>query len=319
MSKNILVLGASGFIAGHLIDSLLADNHIIHTASSKPLTRHTNTKHYIGNLTDQHFVTMLFRQAVYDEVYMLASVNGGSNYINAGTYDADIMSDSMLMTIHVAKCCVEYKAKCLFFPSSACVHSSNTDNNTNNTDITDKYCENEYGWTKLFTERMLMAFKNQYGLKVRIARLYNIVGEYAVWQGGLEKAHAALARKVAMAEDGGTIDIVGDGQQLRSFLHAKDCVKAMRMMMMSDCEEILNIGSDEAISINDYVKLLSVISNKSIHINYIDGPTGIKERRCDVSKIKMLLGWERTYSLYDTTRMTYDYIVGELKKRTDAL
>ena len=307
--KNVLVLGASGFIAGHMIEFLLAEGCCVYTASNKPLSRPFVTHHSIGDLTDRSFVESVFAKKQFDEVFCFATHTGGATYMNSKIHDADIMSQSVLINVHVAQCCVKYKAKKLFFPSSACVYPSHSLGRE--TDAYPVQCDNNYSFEKLFSERMYQSFKVQYGLNVKIARFDSIVGEYAAFRGGREKAHAELARKVAMANDGDTIDIIGNGEQVRTFLYVKDCVAAVRIMMDSDCDEIVNIGSEEPITIHDYVHLLMDISNKILHINHVPGHTGVQERRCDITKMKKL-GWSPTTSLRNATQKTFDWINSEL-------
>lgn len=332
--KYILVCGAGGFIGGHLVTTLVNDGFIVYGVDLKypEFKKSDAQKFIIADLTRLDAVEEVFKAAPkgFDQVYQLAADMGGATYINSGEHDADVMSNSVTINVNVARCCVKYKANRLFFPSSACVYpQTSKDSSTCREDeVYPARPENEYGWEKLFTERMLKSYQRQHGLSVRIARFHSIVGEHAAWRGGKEKAHSALARKVAMAVgqtsglgntkidvEGDTIDVIGDGKQLRTFLHVSDCIAGIRKLMASDCEEIMNIGSDETITIIDYVGLLKKISGKALNVRFIPGPTGVKERRCDSTKARRLLNWNPLVSLEDATRSTYNWIVEQLDLR----
>lgn len=312
MGKVSLVLGAGGFIGGHLVDKLISEGCAtygadLHLGNSRAIMR-------LGDLRSQSFVDELFASIPkLEDVYQLAADMGGATYINCGLHDADVMSNSVSINVNVAKACVKYGVKRLFFSSSACVYRSIDDSATcREDDVYPAFPDNEYGWEKLFTERMLLNFQRQHGLTVRIARFHSIVGDRAQWTGGKEKAHSALARKVVMANDGDEIEVIGDGTQLRTFLYVRDCVNGIRTLMESDCSEPINIGSDVTISINEYVQLLQRISGKTLRIRHVPGPTGVRQRYCDISKAKNLIAWQPTVSLNDATRITYDWICDQL-------
>ena len=323
--KKALVLGAGGFIGGHLIISLVNDGYKVYGADLKfPEFRGTVAyKFFKGDLTNNNFVEEIFNiePTGFDEVYQLAADMGGATYINCGTHDADVVSNSVMINVNITRACVKFQAKRLFFSSSACVYPATSKDSATccEKDVYPAEPDNEYGWEKLFTERMLKSYQRQYGLVVRIARFHSIVGDYSTWRGGREKAHSALARKVAMAEENGTIDIIGDGKQLRTFLYVSDCIIGIRKLMASDCDEIVNIGSDEIISIYDYVQLLIKISGKNLNTRFISGPTGIKERQCDLTKVKSCINWQPSVSLEIATKITYEWIINELKKRQNIL
>ena len=268
----------------------------------------------IGDLREASFVDALFASIPgLEDVYQLAADMGGATYINCGLHDADVMSNSVSINVNVARACVKYGVKRLFFSSSACVYRAIEDTaRCREEDAYPAFPDNEYGWEKLFTERMLRNFQRQHGLIVRIARFHSIVGDRSQWTGGKEKAHSALARKVAMARDGEEIEVIGDGTQLRTFLYVKDCVAGIRTLMDSECEEPLNIGSDVTISIDDYVRLLQTISGKSLRIRHVPGPTGVLQRYCDISQAKQRIGWAPTVSLEEATRITYEWICEQL-------
>jgi nucleoside-diphosphate-sugar epimerase len=239
---------------------------------------------------------------------------GGATYINGGDNDANVVSNSVIINANVAKLCVETKVKTLFFASSACVYRSINNHTTCiENEVYPSFPDNEYGWEKLFSERMYQSFSRNFGLNIRIARFHSIVGPNATWNGGKEKAHSALARKVALCDDNGIIDVIGDGSQKRTFLHVNDCIDAIILLINSNIEEPLNIGSNHLVTINEYLEMLSQISGKNFKINYIDGPTGVYFRECPIDKIKSLLGWSPKYDLLKTTKSTYDWISNQIK------
>ena len=249
-------------------------------------------------------------------MYQLAADMGGATYINCGTFDGSVMSNSVTINSNVLRCATNYGVGTIFFASSACVYPHNSDSvaSCNENDAYPSFPDNEYGWEKLFSERMYKGFERQYNIKVRIARFHSIVGDYSVCFGDRSKAHSALALKVAMVENGGTIEVIGDGEQIRTFLYVKDCIKAVRILMQSDITSVINIGSDNCVSINNYIDMLKKISNKNFNIKYIDGPTGVKFRYCDISLIKKSLNWEPTTNLEESTKITYNFILKQLQK-----
>ena len=317
--KKALVLGGNGFIGGHLIKNLMDDGYFVCSIDirQKKFDCFTPSLFIKGDLRDINFTKKIFNiENGYDEVYQLAADMGGATYINCGTHDASVMTNSILINVNVAKCCVEFNIKKLFFSSSACVYSSDvTDTASCEEDsVYPAFPDNEYGWEKLFSERMYKSYYRQYGLNVRIARFHSIVGDYSVYKSDRSKAHSAIAYKIAMVNEGGTIDIIGDGKQTRAFLYVKDCITAVRKLMDSDCTEVLNIGSDVSISINDYIDILKKISGKNFFINYIEGSTGVKYRKCDISKALKCIDWKPYYSIIDSASITYNWIVSYINR-----
>jgi GDP-D-mannose 3', 5'-epimerase len=322
LRKNALVLGSSGFIGGHLVKELVEDGYNVVGVDIRPI-RYDIFKPTVflkGDLREISFVESLFTM-YYDEVFQLAADMGGATYINCGTYDGSVMSNSVIINSNVAKCCAKHNVGKLFFASSACVypHSDDSIATCKEEDAYPAFPDNEYGWEKLFSERMYKGFERQYKLNIIIARFHSIVGDYAVWDNDRSKAHSAIALKIAQVSENGTIEIIGDGNQIRTFLYVKDCIKAIRTLMKINCKEILNIGSDVCVTINDYIDILRRISGKKFNIKYIDGPTGVKFRYCNIDCIKKVCDWQPETSFEESAKITYEYISNELDKRQNIL
>jgi len=318
--KRVLVLGSSGFIGGHLVKTLIDDGCYVVGSDIRNISYDIFTPNEFkqGDLRCKEFVEALFNITErFDEVYQLAADMGGATYINCGNFDGSVMSNSVVINSNVAKCASKYNVGKIFFASSACVypHNDNDVASCNEDDAYPSFPDNEYGWEKLFSERMYKGFERQYGLNVRIARFHSIVGDYSVCFGDRSKAHSALALKVALVEENGTIEVIGDGQQIRTFLYVKDCIKGIRALMNSDCKKVLNIGSDNCVTINEYINILQKISGKSFNIKYIDGPTGVKFRYCSIENIKKECNWQPETSLEDASKTTYDFILEQLEKQ----
>jgi nucleoside-diphosphate-sugar epimerase len=249
----------------------------------------------------------------YDEVYQLAADMGGAGFVFTGDNDADIMHNSALININVAKMCVYHKIPKLFYSSSACIYPERNQLDPDNPNCAEDSAypadpDSEYGWEKIFSERLYTAFHRNYGLDIRIARLHNIFGPEGTWKGGREKAPAALCRKVAEAEEGSSIDVWGDGLQTRSFLYIDECIEGIQRLMESKHKEPINIGSEEMIAINDLAKMAINISGKDISIQNVPGPEGVRGRNSDNKLIKKILGWEPTFPLEHGLKITYDWI-----------
>jgi nucleoside-diphosphate-sugar epimerase len=251
------------------------------------------------------------------EVYQLAADMGGAGYIFTGDHDANVMHNSAMINLHVAKRATEIKAK-VFFSSSACMYPAHNQLDPNNPNCAEDSAypanpDSEYGWEKLFSERMYLAFQRNHGLDVRIARFHNVFGPQGSWNNGKEKAPAAVCRKVAEAEDGGDIDIWGDGEQTRSFLYIDECLDGVRLLM--DAPKSLppiNIGSDEMVTINELVAIVASIADKKIKIKHIPGPLGVRGRCSDNRMISSLLNWQPDYPLEKGLIKTYDWIYSQV-------
>lgn len=252
-----------------------------------------------------------------DIVYQLAADMGGAGYIFTGANDANVMHNSATINLNVADIASKNKQK-VFYSSSACMYPSHNQEDPNNPNCAEDSAypanpDSEYGWEKLFSERLYLAFHRNYGLDVRIARFHNIFGPESTWDGGREKAPAALCRKVAKCDDGGTIEVWGDGTQTRSFLYIDECIDGMFHLMDSDFMGPVNIGSDEMISINDLAKMVIGMSGKNINLVNIPGPVGVMGRNSDNRLIKEKLGWAPTMKLADGMALTYEWIKNQIK------
>jgi nucleoside-diphosphate-sugar epimerase len=269
-------------------------------------------------LRDPQVCARLFDRPI-DEVYQLAADMGGAGYIFTGEHDADVMHNSALINLNMAKLCVEHKVKKVFYSSSACIYPAYNQQDPNNPKCSEDSAypampDSEYGWEKLFSERLYLAFMRNYGLNVRIARLHNIFGPQGTWRGGREKAPAAICRKVAMAKDGGEIEIWGDGNQTRSFLYIDECVEGIRRLMESDFPGPVNIGSEEMVTINQLVDMVCEIAGKRLKKRHdLTKPQGVRGRNSDNRLIREKLGWAPSMPLEEGLRRTYAWIEQQVR------
>jgi len=323
-SKKIcVVFGAGGFIGGQMCLRLKNDGHNVIGVDIKKhdfLDMDKLIDHFIlADLRDINAVRSVIPNDV-DMLFQFAADMGGMLYLGSGLYDADVMSDNILMNVNTAKVAVEKKVKKLFYSSSACVYPEYNQMDPQNPKCPEHSVypaepDTEYGWEKLFSERLYKSFGRQYNLNVRIGRFHNIFGDYGTYDGGKEKAPAALCRKIAKVDEkNDTIDLVGDGKQTRSFLYVSDCIDAILLLMDSDHTEPINIGSDKMIAIKDLALLIAEISGKKININHIDGPQGVRGRNSDNTIIRKVLNWEPKLTLKQGLEKTYEWIHQELSK-----
>ena len=318
--KKVLVLGGGGFIGGHLSKRLKEDGCFVRSVDIKKHEYFNESEFchefFKGDLRDVKFVERVLDSPdhdSFDEVYQLAADMGGAGYINTGDNDADVVHNSMMINLNVLNVGTKLKVKKFFFASSACVYNEHNQLNPDSPICEESsaypaYPDSEYGWEKLFSERLYSTFKRNYGVDVRIARFHNVFGPYGTYDGGKEKAPAAICRKVASANENDTIEIWGDGKQTRSFLYIDECVDAVIKLMDSDFDKPINIGSEEMISINDLAKLVIDISGKNIKIKNIPGPQGVRGRNSDNRLIKNVLKWEPTQPLSEGIIKTYKWI-----------
>jgi nucleoside-diphosphate-sugar epimerase len=318
--KTAVVLGGGGFIGGHLAKRLKSEGYWVRCVDIKP---HEYFAHpdicdefIVGDLRNPNLVkTCLLTPDVVgvDEVYQLAADMGGAGYLFTGENDANVMHNSTLINLNVLKVCSEYGIKKVLYTSSACVYPeyNQMDENTPSCVEDSVYPaepDSEYGWEKLYGERLYLSFRKNYGIDTKIARLHNIFGPMGTYDGGKEKAPAAICRKVVKAGDGDFIEVWGDGKQTRSFLYIDECVEGLRRLMKSDVITPINVGSEEMISINDFTKMIIRISGKNISIKNIDGPLGVRGRNSDNKLIKKLLGWHPTQKLEIGITKLYEWV-----------
>lgn len=321
MRKNILVLGSTGFIGTNLVSKLKQQGHFVVGADIKENEFGVNNSDEFFNidLSKPHLAKMPFGVYQYDEIYQLAADMGGAGYIFTGDNDAKIMSNSAAININLCEVLIalEYKGK-VFYSSSACVYpehlqKENTNNGLKETDAYPANPDSNYGWEKIFSERIYMAYAKNYGLNVRIARFHNIFGEYSTYKGGKEKAPAAMCRKVAEANT--EIEVWGTGEQTRSFLYIDECLEGVERLMASDYRQPLNIGSSEAISINGLAEMVIDISGKDIAINNVQSNAiGVNGRNSDNTLIQEVLGWQPTQPLRVGMEKLYKWVNSEVNK-----
>jgi nucleoside-diphosphate-sugar epimerase len=322
-ARTALVCGAGGFIGSHLAKRLKQEGFWVRGVDLKiPEFGKTACDDFvIGDLRDplvcQKVVCLPQPDNSFDEVYQLAADMGGMGYISC--HDAEIMHNSALININMVEACRQANVKRVFYSSSACIYPEYNQLDPNNPKCTESSAypaapDTEYGWEKLFSERLYHAYAKDYGMEVRIARFHNVFGPEGTWTGGKEKAPAALCRKIAEACPGDIIQVWGKGDQTRSFLYIDECVEGIRRLMNSDVTEVLNIGSDEMISINDLVHLIAKISGKDITIENIKGPEGVRGRNSDNTLIKIRLGWAPSATLEEGLRKTYPWVSEQVAK-----
>lgn len=318
--KKALVLGAGGFIGGHLVKRLKKDGYWVRGVDIKyPEYGKTAANHFVkGDLRNPKVVEKVLDQP-FDRVYQLAADMGGAGYIFTGEHDAAVMHNSALINLNVAEQAKNVGAKLLFYSSSACIYPEHNQMDPKNPNCREDSAypaapDSEYGWEKIFSERLYLSYARNYGLNVRIARFHNIFGPEGTWRGGKEKAPAAICRKVAEAKNGGVIEVWGDGKQTRSFLYIDECLEGVERLMESNFTGPVNIGSNEMISINELVAMVSGISNKSLKIKHIPGPLGVRGRNSDNNLIKKKIGWEPNRPLIEGMTKTYYWIDQQLNK-----
>jgi GDP-D-mannose 3',5'-epimerase len=328
MRKNILVYGAGGFIGHNVVNKLKREGHFVVAADLKlPEFGETAADEFIITDLSSSFSTLkTFGVYQYEEIYQLAADMGGAGYIFTGENDAHIMTNSALINLHLCAhlASINYKGK-VFYSSSACVYPEHLQLETANNGLkeSDAYPANpdsNYGWEKLFSERLYMAYAANHGLDVRIARFHNIFGEYSTYKGGKEKAPAAICRKVAEAVNGGSIEIWGNGEQTRSFLYIDECLEGVERLMESNQNDILNIGSSEAISINDLAKMVIEISGKDLKIvNVQSNAIGVNGRNSDNTLCELALGWKPSQPLRTGMERLYKWVSKEVNGTEDDL
>jgi len=318
--KKALVLGAGGFIGSHLVKRLKQEGLWVRGVDLKhPRYAETRADEFqVSDLRDRASVQRAL-EGGFDEVYQLAADMGGAGFVFTGDHDAAIMHNSAQINLHVLEAARDEKIGRIFYSSSACMYPEynqlDPDNPTCSEDSAYPAApDSEYGWEKLFSERLYFAYARNYGFSVRVARYHNIFGPEGSWNDGREKAPAALCRKVAAAPEGGKIEMWGDGMQTRSFLYIDECIEGTLRLMRSDFEGPVNIGSNEMVSINQFAELIMGIADKPLGIEHIEGPTGVRGRNSDNQLIKERLGWAPGRPLAEGLASTYRWVHAQVVK-----
>lgn len=316
--KQVLVCGAGGFIGGHLVKRLKKDGFWVRGVDLKKHEYSDYSDDFVvGDLRSQHFVKSIIDRK-FDEVYQLAADMGGAGFIFTGENDAAIMQNSATINLNILDACHKRNIKNIFYSSSACIYPE-----YNQLDPSNPIClessaypanpDSEYGWEKLFSERLYLSYNKNYDMNCCIARYHNIFGPEGTWYGGREKAPSALCRKVIEANEEGEVLVWGDGLQTRSFLYIDECIEGTVRLMRSGLEGPFNIGSEEMISINELTNLISKISKKKIFIKNIDGPQGVRGRNSDNTLIREKLNWAPSEKLEKGLIKTYNWIYNQVK------
>jgi nucleoside-diphosphate-sugar epimerase len=318
--KQALVCGAGGFIGAHLVKRLKREGFWVRGADLK-YSEYAPTEaddFAVGDLRDQAFCRDIIDRR-FDEVYQLAADMGGAGYIFTGDNDANVMHNSATINLNVLDACYKRNAARIFYSSSACMYPEYNQTDPDNPKCSEDSAypaapDSEYGWEKLFSERLFLAYRRNHGVQAHVARYHNIFGPEGTWTGGREKAPAALCRKIAQARSGDAIDIWGDGRQTRSFLYVDECVEGTLRLTRSAFAGPVNIGSEEMVTINGLVDLIADIAGKRIEKNHIDGPQGVRGRNSDNRLIRERLGWEPTGTLRAGLEKTYAWIEQQVRR-----
>lgn len=314
MTKSALVCGAGGFIGGHLAARLKAEGYWVRGVDLKrPEFSETAADDFVvGDLRDPMVCAGVLDRG-FNEIYQLAADMGGAGYIFTGDNDAHIMHNSAAINLNIVSQAQAKGCNRIFYSSSACIYPAYNQEDPDNPNCAEASAypaapDSEYGWEKLFSERLFLAYNRNYGMTNRVARYHNIFGPRGTWRGGKEKAPAAVCRKVAEAKSGDAIEIWGDGQQTRSFLYIDECLEGTTGLTRSDFEGPVNIGSEEMVTINQLVDIVADIAGKKIDKNHIPGPLGVRGRNSDNRLIQEKLGWRPSRSLRDGLAKTYEWI-----------
>lgn len=314
--KRVLVTGAGGFIAHHLIRKLKKEGCWVRGVDIKyPEYSDTLADEFkILDLRDKSkcMEAAMMPKGFFGEVYHLAADMGGMGFIHKA--ECEIMRNNALMDLNMIDAAVQGQTERYFFSSSVCIYRDMAagESELKEEEAYPAQPDNEYGWEKLYAERVALAYGRRYGIKVRVARFQNCYGPEGSWQGGREKAPAAICRKVAEADDGGTIEVWGDGTAIRSFTYIDDMVDGIYRLMQSGTEGPTNIGNPEYVSVNQLVDTVAQVAEKRIHIKYVDGPVGVQSRNFSNDKIYQI-GWKAKFKLRDGIRLTYPWIAEQVK------
>ena len=343
--KTALVLGAGGFIGSHMVKRLRSEGYWVRGVDLKCPEYSDSEAHefVVGDLRDLNFVERVLQYKgpyrnfynfvpsrhidTFDEVYQFAADMGGAGFVFTGENDADIMHNSATINLNVLEAqrqlndFKEVNKTKIFYSGSACMYPEHNQLDPDNPDCREESAypanpDSEYGWEKLFSERLFFAYHRNYGIPVRVARYHNIFGPEGTWEGGREKAPAAICRKVAyLPEEGGSIEVWGDGLQTRSFLYIDECIEATRRLMDSDFIGPVNIGSEEMVTINQLVDTAAKVAGKTVHKNHIDGPLGVRGRNSNNDLIREKLGWDYSQNLEEGISKTYNWICSQISNQ----
>jgi nucleoside-diphosphate-sugar epimerase len=319
--KQALVCGAGGFIGSHVVKRLKSEGFWVRGVDLKfPEFSETAADDFIvGDLRDQNLCQSIVDRK-FDEVYQLAADMGGAGYIFTGEHDADVMHNSATINLNMADTCHRRNVKRVFYSSSACMYPAYNQEDPENPNCSEGSAypaapDSEYGWEKLFSERLYLAFNRNYGMECRVARYHNIFGPEGTWTGGKEKAPAAVCRKIAEASNGSSIEIWGDGTQTRSFLFIDECVEGTLRLTRSPHEGPFNIGSEEMVTINQLAEMAMDIAGKKLDLVHISGPLGVRGRNSDNKLIKERLGWAPSRALREGLEKTYAWIEEKVRRQ----
>ncbi len=331
--KKAVVMGAGGFIGSHMVKRLKSEGYWVRGVDLKSpeFSNSLADDFVVGDLRDPKLVASVIDQDL-DEIYQFAADMGGAGYIFVGNNDANVMHNSALINLNVAHECIVKKVRKIFYSSSACMYPAHNQEDPDNPMCSEDSAypadpDSEYGWEKLFSERLYKAFERNHNLNVRIARFHNIFGPEGTWTGGKEKAPAAMCRKAAKALDGGELEVWGDGIQTRSFLYIDECIESVRRLMKSDFTEPVNIGSEEMVTINELAEIAILFSGKKISVKNLDGkefedkygfpvPMGVRGRNSDNKLFRENVGWDSKYPLREGMKKTFDWINSQLKNKS---
>jgi GDP-D-mannose 3', 5'-epimerase len=319
--KKALVLGAGGFIGSHLVKRLKKEGYWVRGVDLKyPEYDKTAADDFIIGDLRIYTVCQQSIDQFFDEIYQLAADMGGAGFVFTGENDADIMHNSGLINMNILDVAWKRNVKKIFYSSSACIYPEHNQMDPDNPTTSEDSAypanpDSDYGWEKLFSERLFLAYHRNKGMNIRIARFHNIFGPLGTWDGGKEKAPAAFCRKVAQANDGDVIEMWGDGKQTRSFLYIDECLEGVRRLMnQNEFIGPVNIGSEEMVSINELAYIAMKIAGKKMSINHIEGPLGVRGRNSNNKLFKEKLGWEPNFSLKKGMELTYPWIAEQIKK-----
>lgn len=321
-SKIALVCGAGGFIGSHLVKKLKGEGFWVRGVDLKypGFSKAEADDFVIGDLSNQEFCKSVLDQE-FDEVYQLAADMGGAGYIFTGDHDADVMHNSATINLNMLHYGEKAKIKKIFYSSSACIYPEYNQMDMDHPTCSEESAypaapDSEYGWEKLFSERLFLAYHKNYNMEVRIARFHNIFGPEGTWEGGKEKSPAAVCRKVASTDEGGEIEIWGDGKQTRSFLYIDECLEGVRRLMDSTTfYGPVNIGSEEMVSINQLAEIVMEIAGKKVRLKHIAGPLGVRGRNSDNKLIKEKLNWAPSLPLKAGLTKSYNWIAEQVSKK----